>query len=84
MPHYRFHVADGDEAYVDPEGIDLEDFAAALAHARTIIGDIVREDVRDGSKSVHVIVMIDDQTGVRIGNIQSIVTTVETITPFAE
>ena len=42
MPHYLFHLSDGEDLFIDDEGKQLEDSGAAHLHALRIIKKIRR------------------------------------------
>jgi uncharacterized protein DUF6894 len=42
MPHYLFHLSDGEDLFIDDEGKELEDSQAAHVHALRIIDKIHR------------------------------------------
>src|SRR3954469_14209353 len=42
MPHYLFHLSDGEDLFIDDEGKELEDSQAAHLHALRIIEKIHR------------------------------------------
>ena len=48
MPHYFFHVQNGNGFTRDEEGVDLEDEAAARAMATESIRSMVAEEARKG------------------------------------
>jgi hypothetical protein len=50
MPHYLFHLADGDDVFIDDTGKELEDCLAAHAHALRII-EKVRLFIPDAHKN---------------------------------
>ena len=43
MPHYLFHLSDGEDLFVDDEGNQLEDSGAAHLHALRIIENAHRQ-----------------------------------------
>ena len=50
MPRYFFHLSDGEDAFVDDTGKELNDSLAAHAHALRII-EKVRQFIPDADKS---------------------------------
>ena len=50
MPHYLFHLADGDDVFIGDTGKELEDCLAAHAHALRII-EKVRRFIPDAHKN---------------------------------
>src|SRR5215207_106610 len=50
MPHYLFHLSDGEDLFIDDEGKQLEDSGAAHLHALRIM-DKVRRFIPDAANS---------------------------------
>ena len=50
MPHYLFHLSDGEDLFIDDEGKQLEDSGAAHLHALRII-EKIRRFIPDAANS---------------------------------
>ena len=46
MPRYYFDVRDGQDLFVDEDGMDLPDMDSAIAEARRALADMVRDNLR--------------------------------------
>jgi hypothetical protein len=55
MPRYYFDVRDGDDMFVDDDGMDLPDMDTAIGEARRALADMVRDSLRsEGAESVSI------------------------------
>ena len=48
MPHFHFHVRDGDSLLEDPEGADFPDLGAARADAVVASREVLAERIKAG------------------------------------
>lgn len=48
MPHFFFHNRNQDQTYLDPEGSDLPDLAAAMAEATRSAREMMADELRRG------------------------------------
>ncbi len=62
MPHYYFHVQNGNGLTRDEEGVDLADEAAARAMAMESIRSMVAEEARKGVLDLDGFIDVLDQT----------------------
>ena len=60
MPHYYFHVCNGNGFVEDEEGRDLPDEAAARAAAVTGARDIMAEEMRSGQLNPASFIEVED------------------------
>lgn len=62
MPHYYFHIVEGDELIDDPEGVDLPDESAARERAIMSARSLLSAAVIKGSLPLdHAIVVADEK-----------------------
>lgn len=55
MPLYYFDVRDGNDLFVDHDGVELPDMQAAIGEARRALADMVRDTFREiGADSVSI------------------------------
>lgn len=55
MPRYYFDVRDGEELFVDDDGMELPDMDTAIGEARRALADMVRDSLRSaGPESVSI------------------------------
>ena len=83
MPRFLFHVLNDVAFTPDEEGQECADLAAACKEARRTIGQLIAQDVTNDLNSVHLTVMIDDDTGARVANIKAVTHIVSSLSPFA-
>jgi hypothetical protein len=69
MPHYYFHVQNGNGFTRDDEGIDLENEASARAMAMDSIRSMVAEEVRKGVLDLDGYIEVLDHGAVRLTRI---------------
>jgi hypothetical protein len=48
MPHYYFHIRDGEHLLVDDEGLCCDDMDAARFEARASARDLLAQEIRHG------------------------------------
>lgn len=48
MPRFFFHTRSQDQTYLDPDGTDLPDLAAAMAEAALSAREIMADELRHG------------------------------------
>jgi len=83
MPRFFLHVVNDTAFTRDDEGQTFASLAAACQEARRTIGEIIAQDVTGGLNTVHLTVMIDDETGIRVANIKAVTHLVVSLSPFA-
>ena len=66
MPRCFFHVLNDVSFTHDDEGQACADLAAACEEARRTISELIAHDVTGGLNTVHLTIMIDDETGARV------------------
>lgn len=55
MARYYFDIRDGEDVYVDKEGMELPDMEAAIAEARRALADMVRDSLRvEGTEALSI------------------------------
>lgn len=69
MPHYYFHVQNGNGLTRDEEGVDLEDEAAARAMALDSIRSMVAEEARKGVLDLDGFIDVLDDSATRLTRI---------------
>jgi hypothetical protein len=69
MPHYYFHVQNGQGYIPDEEGIDLEDAASARAMAMDSIRSMIAEEARKGVLDLDGYIELLDHDAVRLTRI---------------
>jgi len=84
MQRYFFHVVNDVTTVMDEEGKEFENLAAAYRHARTIIGDIIADEINASVNMLHLTVMIDDAEHSRVATIKAVTNIVESKCPFAD
>ncbi|MEO6214424.1 MAG: hypothetical protein ABIO86_00215 [Sphingomonas sp.] len=84
MPRFFFHVLNDASFLKDEEGQELQNLEAACKEARRAIGEIIAQEVMAELNSVHLSVMIDDETGTRVANIKAVTHIVFSVSPFSE
>jgi hypothetical protein len=62
MPRYFIDSFDGDTCFIDSEGMDFADDAAARYHALDALPDMARDEVPDGDRR-RFVVSVRDQAG---------------------
>jgi hypothetical protein len=83
MPRFFFHVVNDVATLMDEEGKDAENLQAACLHARSIIGDIIADEITGNANVFHLSVMIDDAEHRRVANIKAVTSIVISADPFA-
>ena len=83
MPRFFLHIVNDIALTHDEEGQEFDCLADACTHARRSIGEIIAQDVANGLNSVHLTIMIDDETGARVANIEAVTHLVISLGPFA-
>lgn len=83
MPRFFFHIVDDVAFTRDDEGQEFDDLAAACDEAKRTIGEILAYEVTGGMNNVHLSIMIDDETGVRVANIKAVTHIVLSVSPFS-
>ena len=83
MPRFFLHVLNDAAFTRDDEGQAFASLAAACHEARRTIGEIIAQDVTGGLNTVHLTIMIDDETGTRVANIKAVTHLVVSLSPFA-
>jgi hypothetical protein len=63
MPHYFFHVRNGNLSSLDDEGGDFDDFAAAEREAVLSVRDLMIEALKNGEPVIGWRVEIADEDG---------------------
>lgn len=63
MPHYRFHVHNGNGLTCDEEGLDVEDVAAARQVAVESIRSFIADDAREGRIDLRGHIEVADERG---------------------
>ena len=84
MARFFFHIVNDTFTTLDQEGSEQPNMRAACDHARTVIGGIIKDELRSANGAIHLTVMIDDADRVRVANIKTITTIAETTNPFAD
>lgn len=84
MAKFFFHIVNDTFTTLDQEGSEQPSVKAACDHARTVIGSIIKDELRGAKGAIHLTVMIDDADRVRVANINTITTIGETTNPFAD
>ena len=84
MPRFFFHVLNDASFVKDEEGQDLQNLEAACKEARRAIGAIIAQDVAADLNTVHLSVMVDDESGARVANIKAVTHVVFSVSPFSE
>jgi hypothetical protein len=70
MPHYYFHIHNGQGFTPDEDGVDLEDEGAARAMAMDSIRSIVAEEARKGVLDLDGFIDILDERSVQLTRIE--------------
>ena len=83
MPRFFFHVLNDAAFMKDEEGQDLQNLAAACKEARRVIGEIIAHEVTTDLNTVHLSVLVDDETGTRVANIKAVTHIVFSVSPFS-
>jgi len=83
MPRFFFHILNDIAFTPDAEGQEFDSLEAACKEARRTIGEIIAQDVTNGLNTVHLTVMIDDETGVRLANIKAVTRMDFSVSPFS-
>lgn len=84
MPRFFFHVLNDASFLKDEEGQELQNLEAACKEARRAIGEIIAQEVTADLNTVHLSVMVDDETGARVANIKAVTHIVSSVSPFSE
>ena len=84
MPRFFFHVLNDASFMKDEEGQELQNLEAACKEARRAIGEIIAQEVAADLNTVHLSVMVDDETGARVANIKAVTHVVFSVSPFSE
>jgi hypothetical protein len=84
MPRFFFHLVNDTRSIPDEEGIDLPNLEAACLEARRTIGAIVGDELASDGDSIHLSIMIEDESGVRVANIEAVTQLVISMSPFAD
>ena len=84
MPRFFFHVLNDAAFMTDEEGQELENVEAACREARRAIGEIIAHEVTAELNTVHLSVLVDDETGTRVANIKAVTHIVFSVSPFSE
>ncbi len=66
MPHFYFHIRDGERIIADEEGLDLEDFDAARLEARAGALSMLQDAIANGDDISHQVVEVTDTDGLVI------------------
>jgi hypothetical protein len=82
MPRFFFHVLNDVAFTPDEEGQEFANLAAACKEARRTIGELIAQDVTSDLDTVHLTIMIDDETGTRVANIKAVTHIVSSLSPF--
>lgn len=55
MPRYHFDVRDGQDVFIDEDGMDLPDLDTAIGEARRTLADMMRDSLRnDGGDALSI------------------------------
>lgn len=55
MPRYFFDIRDGQDLFIDDDGMELPDIDTAIAEARRALADMMRDSLRtDGGDAVSI------------------------------
>ncbi|MEO7687836.1 MAG: hypothetical protein ABIS51_01015 [Sphingomonas sp.] len=84
MPRFFFHVLNDASFLRDEEGQELQNLEAACKEARRAIGEIIAQEVAAELNTVHLSVMVDDETGARAANIKAVTHIVFSVSPFSD
>lgn len=84
MPRFFFHVLNDAAFMADEEGQELQNVEAACNEARRAIGEIIAHEVAAELNTVHLSVLVDDETGTRVANIKAVTHIVFSVSPFSE
>jgi hypothetical protein len=76
MPIYKFHVLNDTFYAVDDVGIELPDDNAVDRHAREAIAGLVGDEFIKGKEPIHLVIMVDDETGRRVADYRSVMSLV--------
>ena len=82
VTRYFFHVENDLSSLRDEEGVVLADRVAACVEARRTIGAVIAEEIGAGHNAVHLAIMVDDETGIRVADIKAVATVVITENPL--
>ena len=63
MPLYYFHLRDGTDVLLDPEGRELDSHEAMVAATLTEARGVLGADIRDGQLSLDQAIDVADQAG---------------------
>ncbi len=63
MPRFYFDVRDGDDLFVDNEGMDLADMDSATVEARQALADMMRDSLRSAGSETLSIAIRDQEDG---------------------
>lgn len=69
MKHYFIHFEDDAGHCHDEEGFKARDLESALRVARRAAGEILRDDIADGTAAVSFAICIDDARGRRLARL---------------
>ncbi|MEP7007030.1 MAG: hypothetical protein ABI810_13685 [Sphingomonas bacterium] len=83
MQRFFFHIVNDVAFTRDEEGQEFANLADACREARRTIGEIIAQDVTGGLDTVHLTIMIDDETAARVANIKAVTHMVVSLSPFA-
>lgn len=63
MPHFFFHIRDGDALIVDEEGVDFSGVEDAVADAREAARDMIDDALAVGAEIAHQVIEITSPDG---------------------
>jgi hypothetical protein len=63
MPRFLFHLHDGVDRTLDPEGVELPDMDAVKREALKAARDVTAHEIIDGKLDLNLRIDVEDETG---------------------
>lgn len=82
MVKFIFNILNDVKTTADKERCDLSNVRAAYQHARKVIVEIMTEELQEQDSAIHLPVLIEYADHMRVANIKSVTTIVESTNPF--